>query len=89
MDEDSWENTSVQSSKDDGDEINKETQINLGGRPKGDIWQHFNEINNGKKSIREQFVIFVIYHYVIIPYNASYKKIFSVLNWYLCKRRTK
>ena len=39
------------SSKDDGDEINKETQLNLGGRPKGDIWQHFNEIN------KEQFVI--------------------------------
>jgi hypothetical protein len=38
----------VQSLNDDGDKINKETQLNLGGRPKGDIWQHFNEINNGK-----------------------------------------
>ncbi|RIA84985.1 hypothetical protein C1645_741920 [Glomus cerebriforme] len=28
---------------------NKETQlINLGGRPKGDVWQYFDEINNGK-----------------------------------------
>ena len=28
---------------------NKETQlINFGGRPKGDIWQYFDEINNGK-----------------------------------------
>ena len=49
MDEDSWENTSMQSSKDDGDEINKETQLNLGKRPKEDIWQHFNEINNEKE----------------------------------------
>src|ERR1044072_9527987 len=48
MDEDSWKNTSVQSSKDDSNEINKEIQLNLRGRPKGDIWQHFNKINNGK-----------------------------------------
>ena len=53
MDEDSWENTSVQSLKDDGDTINKETQLNLGERPKGDIWQHFNEINNRKGKHKE------------------------------------
>ena len=60
MDEDSWENTSVQSSKDDGDEINKETQLNLGGRPKGDIWQHFMKLIMEKENTKEQLVIFVI-----------------------------
>ena len=54
------EDTSVQGSKNGDSERlseisspsnrpNKETSsINVGGRPKGDIWQYFDEINNGK-----------------------------------------
>ena len=54
------EDASVQGSGNDDNErlseisspssrLNKETQLtNLGGRPKGDVWQYFEEINNGR-----------------------------------------
>ncbi|CAB4402284.1 unnamed protein product [Rhizophagus irregularis] len=60
LDDSFREDTSVQGSKSGDSEhsseinppsnqLNKETPLpNLGGQPKGDIWQFFAEINNGR-----------------------------------------
>jgi hypothetical protein len=74
VDDGFWENASIQGSKSEDSERsskinvplnqpNKETQPpNFGGRPKGDVWQFFVEINNGRGKHKGQFVIFVILH---------------------------
>ena len=57
VDDSFWENTSIQGSKSDDSELSREINLlfnqsveetNLGGRPKGNVWQFYKEINNGK-----------------------------------------